>query len=140
MKFPSFFLCFFLCLTGLFSQDPADIYYRTFPMDSIDQLTISTFANDKVEIKEWPGNHLMIETSIMLYNGRQNILEFFKEEGRWDFNSQLSGKQLSISPKDNERRQASGEKGVMEDDVSIVIYVPEDFTSSNQATWVRKDM
>jgi hypothetical protein len=140
MKFSSLFICFFLALSSLFAQDPADIYYRTIPMDSIDQVTISTFANDKVEMKVWPGNHLMIETSVMLYNGRQNILDFFKEKGRWDFESQVNGKQLSLTPKDNERRSASGEKGAMEDDVTIVIYVPEDFSSSNQTTWVRKDM
>lgn len=140
MKFPFLLLGCFLFIAGLFAQDPADIYYRTIPMDSINQLTISAYAKDKLEVKVWPGNHLMIETSVMLYNGRQNILEFFKEKGRWDFDSQVSGKQLTLAPKDNERRPASGEKGTMEDDVTIVIYVPEDFTSSNQKTWVRKDM
>ncbi|MEM9835500.1 MAG: hypothetical protein AAF828_03305 [Bacteroidota bacterium] len=137
----SLFFCFTALLFSLtlWAQDPADIFYRTIPMDSVEELSLSVYPNDSLAVQVWPGNHLMIETSVMLYNGKQRILEFMKEQGRWDFTDELAGKRLTLVSKDQERRLVKSDRGSMTEDVVIVIYVPEDFEAIDQLNWRRKE-
>lgn len=138
MKQTIFLLCLFLS-SQLFGQDPADIYYRTLEMDSVNEVSLDVYAGDSLEVKPWAGNHLLIETNVLLENGKPSVLEFFKEQGRWDLVDVLTGEHLSLTSSDMVRRKVETNKGSITEKVGIVIYLPEDFEEIEPKVWRKKE-
>lgn len=130
-----FFSPFLLVLlpTALSAQDPADIFHKTVDLDSINRVTLSVYDTDTYAVKPWPGDDILIETSVVLNNGQQHILDFFRKKKRWDLEPRVTGDQLELASGDTVRRIVQGTEGVTSETVNIVIYVPESFTGSGNS-------
>lgn len=131
-------LCCFVATRGV-AQDPTDIFYHTVDMDSVKHLQLSPYTGDSVVISPWAGSHLLIETTILLHNGKQNMLNFFKDQQRWSFEEVLQGDQLLLRAKDLERRGVKSNKGSVLEEVTVVIYLPDVFEPAGDRSWRRKE-
>lgn len=126
----------FLLLTlpmVLFAQDPADIFHKTIMVDSVKSISLDIAESDELEVKNWPGNYVLIETSVLMYNGQQNLMRTLKEEGRWDIEAQITGQSLELVSKEKLRPVMRTKRGMTEDVVKVVIYLPEDFSGGGSA-------
>jgi hypothetical protein len=131
------FLCLSLLPLFLFAQDPADIFHKTIPVDSINSIALDIAETDELSVVSWPGNYLLIETSVLMYNGQKNLMNTLKEEGRWDIEPTLVGETLQLTSKEKLRPVMRTKRGMTEDVVQIVIYLPEAF-KANGASYVRE--
>ncbi|MEL7160441.1 MAG: hypothetical protein AAFN92_06770 [Bacteroidota bacterium] len=114
-----------------FAQDPADIFHKTVDLDSINQVSLDVYENDQFEVRQWPGDDILIETSVRINNGKPHILKFFREQNRWDLAEKVQGDQLLLESHDKVRRVVQGTEGVTSETVRIVVYMPEDFSSTS---------
>jgi len=121
-----------------FAQDPADIYHKTVDLDEINQFSLDVYANDQLEVREWPGDDILIETSVKLNNGKPHILKFFLEKKRWDLTEEINGDQLQLVSADKTRRMVQGTEGATSETVMIVVYIPEEFKEAGNNTYRRQ--
>jgi len=130
-------LAFIACAAVSFAQDPADIFHKTVDLDSINQVSLDVYENDQFEVRLWPGDDILIETSVRINNGKPHILKFFLEQNRWDLAEKVQGDQLLLESRDKTRRVVQGTEGVTSETVTIVVYMPEDFSSTGTNTFKR---
>lgn len=116
--------------TAASAQDPADIFHKTVDLDSIDQVSFTVYAGDSYEVRPWPGDDILIETNVVLNNGKAHILKFFREKKRWDLEPTVTGKQMVLASGDTKRRVVQGTEGTTSETVNIVVYMPENFTEA----------
>ena len=121
-----------------FAQDPADIFHKTIDLDLVDQVDLDVYSGDQFEIKTWPGDDILVETSVKLIGGKPFILKFFKEKQRYELSPVISGSQMQLTSFDKERRKVNGAEGQTEEMVNIVLYMPEDFAAAGDNTFRRK--
>ncbi|MTB53358.1 hypothetical protein [Lewinella sp. W8] len=115
-----------------FAQDPADIFHKTVDLDEINEVSLDVYANDLLEVRQWPGDDILIETSVKLNNGKPHILKFFLEKGRWDLKEKVTGDQLQLVSSDKVRRMVQGTEGTSSETVNIVVYMPEEFDQAGE--------
>lgn len=120
-----------------FAQDPADIYHKTIDLDEINQISFDVYKNDQLEIKSWPGDDILIETSVKLNNGEPHILKFFLDKKRWDLAENVSGDQLMLESVDKTRRVVQGTEFSTSETVVIVVYMPEAFEAEGDRAYRR---
>ncbi|OAV43177.1 hypothetical protein [Lewinella sp. 4G2] len=133
-----FILAILATSAASFAQDPADIFHKTIDLDSINQVSLDVYANDNFEVKTWPGDDILIETSVKLIGGKPFILKFFKEKQRYDLEPKQTGDRLALVSRDKERRQVNGDGAQTTENVIIVLYMPEDFADAGNNTYRRK--
>jgi len=126
------------CAAISFAQDPADIYHKTVDLDEINQISFDVYKDDQLEIKTWPGDDILIETSVKLNNGDPHILKFFLGKKRWDLAEEVSGDQLKLESVDKQRRVVQGTEFSTSETVNIVVYIPEYFSESEDKTYRRQ--
>lgn len=126
-------LCLLLLPIALFSQDPADIFHKTILVDSVRSIDLDIAETDQLEVKNWPGNYVLIETSVLMYNGQQNLMKTLKEEGRWDIEATLEEQHLQLVSKEKLRPVMRTKRGMTEDVVKVVIYLPEAFSGGGNS-------
>ena len=125
-------LAFLLAVSATsFAQDPADIFHKTIDVDAINTIAFDVYADDQVEYREWPGDDILIETSVKINNGQKHVMDFFRKQGRWDLKPTVTGDQLTLASADTTRRKVEGTKGTSSETVVIVIYMPADFTGTD---------
>lgn len=91
------------------------------------------------EIEAWPGNTLMSETKIELYDASPHILKFFLEEQeRYKILADNSGENLSVYSNDKERRSISYKGAQCYEIIKVKLYVPEEFEVVNPKTLRKK--
>lgn len=135
---------FFLLLATLafvmpsFAQDPADIHHKTVDLDEINEVSFSVYEKDQLEVKTWPGDDILIETSVKLNNGKAHILKFFLDKQRWALDEKVNGEKLVLESKDKNRRVVQGTETTTSETVMIVVYMPEDFTAAGERTYRRQ--
>ncbi len=120
-----------------FAQDPADIYHKTIDLDEINQVSFDIYKTDQLEIKSWPGDDILIETSVKLNNGQPHILKFFLDKKRWDLAENVSGDQLKLESVDKTRRVVQGTEFSTSETVVIVVYMPEEFEADGERAYRR---
>lgn len=119
------------------AQDPADIFHKTVDLDEINEVSLDVYAKDELEVLPWPGDDILIETSVKLNNGKPHILKFFLEKGRWELNEEITGDQLQLVSSDKVRRMVQGTEGTSSETVTIVIYLPEEFNQAGENLYRR---
>ncbi|MBB4078877.1 putative DNA binding protein [Lewinella aquimaris] len=120
-----------------FAQDPADIFHRTVDIDRVNSLSFDVYPKDQVEYKTWPGDDLLIETSVQIQNVKQDILDFYMRQNRYLLKPQVQGDQMSLVSFDKTRRAVKGTEANAYENVVIVVYVPEDFTLAGEGQYRR---
>ena len=125
------------CTALSFAQDPADIYHKTVDLNEINQISFDVYKDDQLEVKTWPGDDILIETSVKINNGDPDILRFFLEKDRWGLAENISGDQLKLESVDKNRRFVKGTEFSTSEQVVIVVYIPEEFSESGDKTFKR---
>ena len=135
-----FFLLLAFIATSLlsFAQDPADIFHKTVDVDEVDEISFNVHQNDQLQIKSWPGDDVLIETSVKINNGQPHMLKFFREKKRWDLAERVTGEKMVLESHDMVRRQVKDERVTTSETVVIVVYMPEDFTGSGDQVFRRQ--
>ena len=124
---------------GLFAQNPADIFHKTIDLDSINAVSLDVYANDAFEVKQWPGDDILIETSVKIIDAKPFLLKFFKEKRRYELEETVTGDRMQLVSVDKQRHPVKGGgAGNAVEQVRIVLYLPEDFTAAGANTYQRK--
>lgn len=121
-----------------FAQDPADIFHKTVDVDEINSISFDVYANDQLEFKTWPGDDVLIETSVRVNNVEPRVLEFYMRQNRYVLEPEVSGDQMSLVSKDKKRFVVKGTEDISSEDVVIVIYLPETFEAAGENRFQRK--
>ena len=134
-------LLFTLALMGWaavsFAQDPADIFHKTVDVDDVNAISFDVYAKDQIEYRTWPGDDLLIETTVQIKNVQQDILDFYMKQDRYILDPRVSGDQMALVSHDKSRRMVKGTEGSAFEEVMIVVYMPEDFAASGEGTYIR---
>lgn len=130
-----------LTLMGLaamsFAQDPADIFHRTVDVDKVNRIAFDVYPQDQIEYRTWPGDDLLIETSVQIKNVKQDILDFYMRQNRYLLKPQVEGDKMQVVSFDKTRRQVKGTEGSAQESVTIVVYLPEDFAATGDNLYAR---
>ncbi len=122
-----------------FAQDPADIFHKTVNLDSFNTVSFEVYKDDQLEFRTWPGDDILIETSVKINNGESFVLDFFKKQQRWDLKLKPNGSDLLLSSRNKTRKMVKGaDESLTSETVVIVIYMPEDFTDTGGNKYQRK--
>lgn len=122
-----------------FAQDPADIFHQTVDLDSITELSFDVYKDDALEFRNWPGDDILIETSVKINNGEPFMLDFFREQNRWDLKQKQSGSSLLLVSNNKTRQPVKSKNGSLSSEtVRIVVYVPEDFVDAGANRFQRQ--
>ncbi|MCP9237496.1 hypothetical protein [Lewinella sp. JB7] len=125
------------CAVASFAQDPADIFHRTVDVDQVNLLSFDVYPKDQVEYRSWPGDDLLIETSVEIKNVKQDILDFYMRQNRYLLKPRVEGDQMALVSFDKTRRAVKGTEANAFENVVIVVYVPEDFTVAGDGQYRR---
>lgn len=100
--------------------------HETIEADSAEAITLD-FAGD-VEAANWPGNTVLVETDVRMYNTSEGAFDFFvKEDNRYAVASDLTGGTLRIYSEQRERKPITSSRGVAKEEVKVRIHVPHRF-------------
>ncbi len=120
---------------GVFAQ-VQQITHQTFELsDSITVVELDIYGAYQVE--PWPGNAILLETQVRLYNASQNILDHLLKIGRYELEEQVQGSLLLLISKDKERPAIKTSKGECFEEVEQLLYLPEEFVPEGENRWQR---
>lgn len=116
----------FACLLGasLWGQAHKS-FHDTFPLDSVKTIHLDLYGEPTVQ--SWPGNNIMIETKIKLYDASDVILDHFAEAGRYKVEAQEEDGILRLVSLDKERKTIKTKKGECFEEVNTIVYMPDTF-------------
>ncbi len=123
---------------GVFAQDPADIFHKTVDIDKVNRISFDVYPNDHVEYRSWPGDDILIETTVKIENAKQDILDFYMRQNRYVLKPEVTGDAMSLVSFDKTRRTVKGTEGAAYESVNIVVYLPEDFSPSADGLYTRQ--
>lgn len=124
-------------VTVALAQAPADIFHRTVDVDAVNRISFDVYPKDHVEFRTWPGDDVLIETSVEIKNVQQDILDFYMRQNRYLLKPQVEGDRMELVSFDKKRFQVKGSGEGAEENVVIVVYLPEAFTSNGQGLYAR---
>lgn len=130
-----------LLVLGLFSSicgygQLQKITHQTFTVsDSVTILVIAPYGDYQFEA--WPGNKIMLETKIKLYNATGSILDFLLESGRYEVIIEREEALLRLVSKDKKRQAIRTKKGECFEEVEMRFFIPEEFISDGEHQWSR---
>ena len=114
--------------------------HQTFDTDSVDQVVLQLVGD--LTIETWPGNMIMTETTINIFDASSALIKHMMEAGRYAAESEQPDESLilTISSKDKEReeikvrRKVGGkiEERTVYELVDIHVFIPEDFSFMNK--------
>lgn len=141
-------LLFNLCVGVQSHAQYRKVIHQTFEIDSIDQVILDLVGD--LQIDTWPGNIIMTETTINIFDASSGLIDHMMKAGRYESISERPNESmiLTISSKDKDRksikvrRRVNGklvERTVYEL-VDVRIFIPEDFAFMNEehTHWERK--
>lgn len=129
---------FFLSLgAGTVTGQVQQIVHQTFPVgDTVDAIQLDLYGTYGVE--SWPGNTILVETQVKIFNAAKNILDHLLEAGRYELEvTEGSGTLLHLVSKDTERRPIRTSKGECFEEVEQLLYLPEEFIQQGENLWRR---
>ncbi len=109
---------------SLWSQSQKS-FHDTFQLDSVKTIHLDLYGEP--EVQAWPGNNIMIETKIKLYDASDVVLNHFVEAGRYKVEALEEGDQLKLSSLDKERKSIKTTRGECFEEVNTIVYMPNNF-------------
>lgn len=112
--------------------------HQTFEVGDARNINLDVFG--EYEIEAWPGNTIMSETKIELYDASPHILKFFleeKERYKLTLNGE-GGESINLVSNDKERRGIQYKGKECFEAVKLKLYIPEDFEEVNPKTLRKK--
>ena len=124
-------------VSAALAQAPADIFHRTVDVDAVNRISFDVYPNDQVEYRSWPGDDVLIETSVEIKHVQQDILDFYMRQNRYLLKPQVEGDRMQLVSFDKSRRQVKGTEALAEESVFIVVYLPEAFALTGDGLYAR---
>ena len=93
---------------------------------------------DSVEVVLWAGVNLLVETTIVIENASQNILENNILEGRYKLLGQKESDSFALTFEQAQRQELRVRGTTCSETVRLRLYVPDDFEKNSDGVWVRK--
>ncbi|MBP7272278.1 MAG: hypothetical protein KA974_00465 [Saprospiraceae bacterium] len=122
--------------TTLLNAQIEKTLHQSFPADSVQQIHIELTTD--YEIVPWVSNAILTETKILLENASNDIMKYLERMGRYQIDSKYEGTQLTLKPKDISKVGSKKDTPFAEK-ITIKIYVPDTFDSTNKSNLIRKD-
>ncbi len=119
------------------AQDPADIFHKTVDVDHVNRISFDIYPKDQIQYRTWPGDDVLIETSVEIKNVKQDILDFYMRQNRYVLQPEVSGDAMQLVSFDKNRRTVKGTEGNAFESVHIMVYLPEAFTSAGDGQYTR---
>ena len=133
------YLCsvlFFLFFSIASQAQATKILHQTFSIDSVK--TVQYSIKDSVEVVLWAGVNLLAETTIVIENASQNILENNILEGRYKLLGQKESDSFALTFEQAQRQELRVRGTTCSETVRLRLYVPDDFEKNPDGVWVRK--
>ncbi len=142
-------LLFFSLFLGVQSHGQyRKVVHQTFETDSVDQIVIQLVGD--LVIESWPGNIIMTETTVNIFDASSGLVKHMMKAGRYESISERPNESmiLTITSKDQDRRDIKVRRKVggelverkVFELVDVRVFIPEDFTFMNEEKthWERK--
>lgn len=128
------FLSVFVC--SIVSGQVQRILHQEFSVsDSITEIKAALYGD--YEVKLWPGNNVLLESQIKLYNASEGILEHYLEAGRYELLSEYQGPVLLLTARDQEHLPIKTNRGESFEDLQQRLFIPEEFVEVARGHWRR---
>jgi len=128
-----------LLTTGFAVRAPGQvqrILHQEFALsDSITEIKAELYGDYKVET--WPGNNILLESQIKLYNASEGIIEHLMEIGRYELLSEYQGTTLFLTARDLEHQTITTSRGESFEDLQQRLFIPADFKEVSSGHWQR---
>ncbi len=130
----------FLLTVGLLSFQTinaqlSQVIHQTFDIDEATSISLNLVG--EYEIEKWPGNTIMTETSVQIYDATPSILKHFISAGRYEILGESTDDSYGLTAKDSERKAIQTRRGDCYEFIKMRVFVPEDFDVVDQKNLVR---
>lgn len=126
----------FCCFALTCQAQLQTIIHNEFPVDTAETVMLDLYGDYLVE--PWPGNNILVETKIKLYNGSKSILSFFLQGDRYKIDYELNDKTITLTSKDKVRLPVRAKNGKeSKEDIGVRIFIPDTFSEYGPGTWVK---
>ena len=112
--------------------------YQTFLLDTVK--TFSIAFQDSLQLEEWAGSDLMVQTAVTMRGCRDQVLLALAKQGRYDFKvSANPDSSLVLAVKEEARGIIQAGFSDCEEVITIKVYIPDSFTAVGHQSWRRKE-
>lgn len=140
MKKSSFFPLFLLlAFPLLLIGQSRKVFHQTFALDSVKVIYFDVI--DSLKVEPWAGNVALAETKIMILNASKGVVNYLVEEdGRYHVDVKMTQDTFSMVSRKRERPAMHTADGrIMEEEVYIRVFVPENYEMVEPHMWVLPD-
>lgn len=132
-----FIFIFSFATTSAFAQLEKTIH-QTFNMTDAQYIVVN--ISNGYELQTWPGDAMLIETTVKLENATKAILDYVVESGRYKIvlQDQGGGSNFNLIEQTINRAKLTTKNGLVNETVSIKIFVPENFDIGNKNQLFKK--
>ncbi len=106
------------------------IIHDEFEVEEVSVVNLDLYG--EYEVVPWAGNKILVETKIELYSATNAILNHFIEAGRYKIDLLKDTGEANMVSIDMERRPIRTRSGECSEYVSIRLFVPEDFNTTQK--------
>lgn len=105
-----------------------------------DTVRIITFEiNGEYVVEPWPGNVVMSETRISLYNANRSLFAYMLQNQRYELEGIVGTDSLRLASIVMERPDIQTSAGKVTELVDVRVFVPQVFIKAGEHTWQRKE-
>jgi len=90
-------------------------------------------------VENWPGNVVMSETRISLYNGTRGMLEYMLKNKRYELEGVVGTDSLTVRSVVMERPDIRTSEGQISELLDVRIFVPQNFIKEDDGLWIRNE-
>lgn len=121
-------LFLFYAGSSAFGQIERSIF-EAFDLKEITKIQIT--LPDSVNVEYWPGNNILVESSIAFYNGTKNIFEQLIKAERYNLIERRNGQTLVLADNGKTKIKIAGSNGdICDETIERTIFIPENFVLS----------
>jgi len=110
-------------------------FHHSFEIDSIDQINLN--LEGEYEINYWPGNTVLTETNVELYDASPNIFKHFIKIGRYNIEYQENGTSGTVKHSQLQRKPIYTADGQCWEVIKLKIFIPDNFESMGEHNFSR---
>lgn len=112
--------------------------HKHFEADEANQIQLHLVGD--VEVENWEGNTILIQTDVHLFNASKGIFTHFVDKmGRYDIEAAMNGDLLDVRHTQQERKLISTKNGVATEEVKVKVFMPRYFSGTGLGPYVRQN-
>ena len=120
----AFLVVCLLCLSTTLSAQLKKTVHQTFPAKE-HHTRVFLNVNHPVQYVHWPGNSILIETTIILSkNGSKSMMDYMINSGRYELEHFHLTSSTNLKPK-MKTKPIHTQKGLCKEHISIKAYIPD---------------